>query len=539
MTRGIRRLLAGVVTIAIAILGFQLAGTVSASAHSNAVIGTVTCQSDGTYTVSWTVKNDYNETETATVTSQSPTASTVSPSVLKLATYGSGAIVQTGIAGSATSAALTVQGTWDGDNYSRSNDGSVTLAGTCQKSKAPAPATATNGQCVNREPVDPIVTIPSDTDVSYTLDGTSKGAGTYPVSPGHHLVVASSSSVTLTGQTSFPFDLTAAPGDCSESVTPATPTFTVSKCVGYAPTGSTYTIPSTVGVDYLIGGVKLAARVYEVQPNTLITITVHPQPGYKLTGQTTFTHNYGPAPICTKDVTPAQPMWSNSVCVGNRPTVPTYTIVPTAGVDYYVGTAKKAAGVYPATGGSTVTITAQAQRGYLLPGGGTALIFKHVFSAKVTCSSPVAAATVKFSDDKCATAGPTGASYTVPTTTGVAYTVDGVRLAPGTYPATDGTATTILATAKAGYTLAGVTQWTHKFAAKPAICLGVEANNAHVVSSGGGNPTNGGPTTNSVSGGTASTGVPVTDLVLFGIALLFAGTACFAGGARRRGNASA
>ena len=54
-------------------VGLSTAGLIGfagvASAHANQISGAVTCQADGTYTVTWTVGNDYNLTESVTYVS--------------------------------------------------------------------------------------------------------------------------------------------------------------------------------------------------------------------------------------------------------------------------------------------------------------------------------------------------------------------------------------------------------------------------------------------------------------------------------------
>ena len=73
-----------------------------------------------------------------------------------------------------------------------------------------------------------------------------------------------------------------------------------------------------------------------------------------------------------------------------------------------------------------------------------------------------------FSDDVCANFLATGASYTIPSTTGVDYVVNGAVAPAGTYNAADGATVTVTAQAQAGFSLTGTTTFTHTFAATPA-----------------------------------------------------------------------
>ena len=124
-----------------------------------------------------------------------------------------------------------------------------------------------------------------------------------------------------------------------------------------------------------------------------------------------------------------------------------------------------AAGPYGATGGSTVTITAQARSGFSLTGTTT---FTHTFAAAPTCTTPIATAAPFFADAVCSGGAPTKATYTVPAAADIAYFVNGVNTAAGTYGAADGATVTITAQPAAGFSLTGTTTFTHTYAATPA-----------------------------------------------------------------------
>ncbi|MEX5297035.1 hypothetical protein QYM41_17305, partial [Kocuria sp. CPCC 205268] len=96
----------------------------------------------------------------------------------------------------------------------------------------------------------------------------------------------------------------------------------------------------------------------------------------------------------------------------------TYTIPTTTGVDYLVDGIVKPAGTYPGTG--TVWITTRAQPGYEIPYTLISSWTKTFDSyAPTTLVTPMPATFT----DKSGTAEDT---YTIPTTTGVDYLVDGI-----------------------------------------------------------------------------------------------------------------
>jgi len=123
-------------TIALAVLalGITVGGASMASAHASQITGTSVCQNDGTYTVTWKVANDFNSPETVSYVSKVgggtiaglPANIAASPST----PYKFASVTQSGIAGNAHNAGLTVHGVW-GDGYSQNDSGSVNLAGNC------------------------------------------------------------------------------------------------------------------------------------------------------------------------------------------------------------------------------------------------------------------------------------------------------------------------------------------------------------------------------------------------------------------------
>ncbi|MCU1658771.1 MAG: autotransporter beta-domain protein, partial [Pseudonocardiales bacterium] len=112
------------------------------------------------------------------------------------------------------------------------------------------------------------------------------------------------------------------------------------------------------------------------------------------------------------------------------------------------------------TGGGSVCGTAD-QRGYLRPGPPC--------DAGAFQTGQVTTATApSFTDNACISTGPAGASYTIPSITGVRYLVNGSPASAGTQPAVDGSSITVTAQPEAGYVLTGPTSWTHTYSPTPS-----------------------------------------------------------------------
>ncbi|HTT86311.1 MAG TPA: hypothetical protein VMF60_02990, partial [Acidimicrobiales bacterium] len=135
-------------TVSIVLVGMVTAVVVDppvASAHDNIVSGVASCSAVGaSWDITWTISNDYDLSETVSVVSATGGVGTVSGSPVKIAAspsmpYKTGTMTQV-LPGSTTgTAAITVQGTWS-DNYTTTDEGSVSLPSACVP---PSPATST------------------------------------------------------------------------------------------------------------------------------------------------------------------------------------------------------------------------------------------------------------------------------------------------------------------------------------------------------------------------------------------------------------
>jgi hypothetical protein len=230
------------------------------------------------------------------------------------------------------------------------------------------------------------------------------------------------------------------------SVTPTAPFFNDVCESAY----DTYTIFATTGVDYQVGGVTKPANTYLAGSNT-VTVTAVAQPGYVLTGTTSWTFNYDYNVACTISVTPATVTFNEACGILHD----TLTIPSKTGVVYKVGLLTLPAGTYPGFG--TVTVTAHALPGYVLTGTAS---WTHKFDV-TPCYIQVTPTPVTF-NDACGTDHDT---YTIPTKFGVVYKVGGNIKTPGTHKGQG--SITVTAVALPGFTLTGATSWSNTFVSTP------------------------------------------------------------------------
>jgi hypothetical protein len=86
---------------------------------------------------------------------------------------------------------------------------------------------------------------------------------------------------------------------------PLAPTFTDDVCVGGSPAGSSYSVPSKTGVSYQVNGIAAAAGTYPGTDGSTITVTAAAQPGYALSGTTSWTHIFTVTPDCAGVTSPS------------------------------------------------------------------------------------------------------------------------------------------------------------------------------------------------------------------------------------------
>ncbi|MHB1738634.1 MAG: hypothetical protein ACYCXA_03975, partial [Actinomycetes bacterium] len=197
---------------------------------------------------------------------------------------------------------------------------------TCQLADSPASVTVsvTNPLFV---PVEVKVTVGSATPTTLPVPAAdANGPGTVSV----NVTGAVGASVTITyTDTSTGVVVPVGSGTITveRCVTPAAPTSTNGTCT--VDNGS-ITIPSTPGVQYLIGGENASAGTIS-EPVGSYTVTAVAQTGYTLTGTTSWTLTIQAATGCVTTVTPVAPPSGsfNDPCVLGT-TTPTATTVESA-----------------------------------------------------------------------------------------------------------------------------------------------------------------------------------------------------------------
>ena len=275
-------------------------------------------------------------------------------------------------------------------------------------------------------------TIPSSDGITYSVGGSPVAAGTYPGSGTVVVTATAQPGYVLSGASQFTLVFT----DITE-VSATEPTWT--DVSGTA--NDTYTIPSVTGVQYSVGGTPVSAGTYPAT-GTVTVSAAAASAAYTLTGATTFTHTFS----SIVDVSAVEPTWYDTYGTDED----TITIPSVTGVRYFVNGTPFSAGTYPVGTAGTVTVNAMAASGYRLTGASE---FTYTFTdiRLVSATEPTWYDTYGTAED----------TYTIPSVTGVQYSVDGDPVAPGTYPAS-GTVT-VDAAATAGHELSGPSQFTYTF----------------------------------------------------------------------------
>lgn len=173
----VRRLIGLLAASAIGLFGAFLI-TSPASAHTASVTGKAACQHDGTYTVTWTLSNDWRTPLSVVQLKGTP----VPPqhNVGTVEAHGSANATQIGVPGTAKQATLSFKAVWTADNYRAKASGSVQLAGDC--TSAPS--------CVSA----------ADAHYSHTFNGAN-GTATVTLNKGQQLCADSSQDFSLASYT--------------------------------------------------------------------------------------------------------------------------------------------------------------------------------------------------------------------------------------------------------------------------------------------------------------------------------------------------
>jgi hypothetical protein len=188
------------------------------------------------------------------------------------------------------------------------------------------------------------------------------------------------------------------------------------------------------------------------------SLTVHVAWDEQSTENGDFTSNTvalsGP---CAKTTTAAQPTFNNGTCTGPQPS---YTIPDVEGVTYKVNGVAVTPGSRAAQPGDSITVEAAAKSGYALSAATSSWQFTFAALPTNCAAAPT--------DTPASCTSPNG-HYTIPTTEGVTYFVNGQQTAAGTYAAKAGSSVKITAFGSNGQALPGASSWTFQFPA-PAGC---------------------------------------------------------------------
>ena len=427
MNRRLKAVAIGAITAAAGI-GVGTFGAEVALAHATIVSGTAVCQTNGTYTVTWKVENDFNAAEHVTLVSTTgggqlsglPADIAASPGQpYKFAT-----VTQTNIPGTTNSASLTVKGTW-ADNYTQNDGASVSLPKDCIVPVAPNVTQTTVCGAY-----DTWATV-NMTGIEYSKNGSG---GTYAASQSGQFSAGNLSQDVWARPTAGytiaapnPRKFTITNGPVEQCSTPVAPTVTVHTECGVK---DTFTAGPTTGVIYTPTSGSLNAG------NNVDVVTATPAPGYKFSGAQSVKYSLVGSPIepCTTTVTPVAPTVTTSSTCGVKDT---FTAGPTTGVIYN-----------PASGslleGQVVVITATPDAGYSFDGP-QSVQFQVVGGPVEVCDTPVTPVAPNVTTTTtCGVAD----SFTAGPTTGVVYTPSS-----GTLP--EGQSVNVTATPDAGYKFDG------------------------------------------------------------------------------------
>lgn len=187
-------------------------------------------------------------------------------------------------------------------------------------------------------------TVPTKTGIAYFVNGsaTATAAGVYPGSGAVTIVAKALWGQVLTGTTQWSYTFLATPA-CTITVTPQAPS-TTPVC---GPTNDLFIIPTQSGVTY-------SGAVWS---NNSATITATAQPGYALTGTTTWTLTDSNV-TCPMPVTPVAPTVTPITACGTYGSI---LMATTPGVTYTLTVGDGTQGAY--------TVTATAQKNYYFTEG--------------------------------------------------------------------------------------------------------------------------------------------------------------------------
>jgi len=230
----------------------------------------------------------------------------------------------------------------------------------------------------------------------------------------------------------------------------------------------TYIIPAVDHVSYYLGDSEtpLTTGVHTIAVGTSATIKAVVDKGYYLSGNTKWSDPKYTAKMAEECVLGDNTIIPTSVTFV-APTcdaLGSYTIPALAGVEYSVDDVVKTAGTYSVANGTSVTIIATALEGYVLDGISSEWSYTFTAPSAASCVlgiSTVVPIKVTFTAPTCSVFG----TYTIPSITGVIYSVGGVVKTAGTYAVANGATVVVTAVATEGYFIENTvtSRWTYTF----------------------------------------------------------------------------
>lgn len=351
----LKKLLAGVIT-AVLSLGVVALVAGPASAHHNTINPKVTCATDGTYKVTWSVTNsESNKTEVIT---QSNKPDVVPPNTTTLGFNETKTFVE--YVSAPQNLELVLTGFWDGDTSTSRDDVYSQNSGWFGKDSFPTGCLKVTPEATQAPSVcdgpnhytDPTYTLKDVTGVVYTVDGVTKAADTYPATNGETVVITATVSdpkYKITGTSSWTFEFVEPSSACTVEVEPVKPEFKQQVCtIPGQHALAQYFIPDTTGVIYSVkigdDETDTTTGWYDV-PDGVTDLQIIARGDtanyYTLKGGTKiYDYTVNPAGSCLTEVKPVNPKIVTGTCdVENKPgVVPTqsYTLVYVEHVIYEV-----------------------------------------------------------------------------------------------------------------------------------------------------------------------------------------------------------
>jgi hypothetical protein len=472
-----KKLLAGVVT-AVLSLGVVALVAGPASAHHNTIWPEVSCATNGTYDISWSVEN--SETGKTEVVSESSLPNVV-PNNTSFGFHEKKYFPQN--VDTPQSITLSLKGFWDGDTSTTSDDVYNTTSYTLTPDRFPSGCLKVSGDATPKPSEcngpntysDPTYTLKDVKGVKYTVNNTDTPAGTYPATNGTSVHIEASVTdpkYTLTGTKVWDFTFSAPTAPCVVIVKPVPPDFKKQTCTlpGQHKLAQ-YFIPNTTGVIY---SVKLGTDDEFVQgtgwfdiPEKYTTVQIIARGDvdhfYKLDGDIkTWDFTIDKAGACLTEVTPKDPGVVSGQCdVANHPGVvppQTYTLKFVEHVVYEVST----------DGGQNFTpVTITADKKFDVQPGTHLVVratvddstkyetkpfnFEFTFGTPGDCKGIVTPLAPEATDQFCDDSGIDGdagdlaavpvlvqGTITIFPADNVVYYLDGNQIDPGTYPVDPG-----------------------------------------------------------------------------------------------------